>query len=127
MNSIVLKGRLTSDIEVKRTQSGVAVAKFSVAVDRDYSKEKEADFIPCTAWRQTADFLGKFFRKGQEILLSGRLLTNKFTDKDGNNRIGYDVMVDKVEFCGSKASNGNNEQSGFTPIPDEAVDDDVPF
>ena len=127
MNSIVLKGRLTSDIEVKQTQSGVAVTKFSVAVDRDFSKEKEADFIPCTAWRQTAEFLGKFFRKGQEILLSGRLLTIKFTDKDGNNRIGYDVMVDKVEFCGSKASNGNNEQSGFTPIADESVSDDVPF
>lgn len=127
MNSIVLKGRLTSDIEVKQTQSGVSVAKFSVAVDRDFSKEKEVDFIPCTAWRQTADFLGKFFRKGQEILLSGRLLTNKFTDKDCNNRIGYDVMVDKVEFCGSKASNSNNEQGGFTPIADEAVSDDVPF
>ena len=80
MNSIVLKGRLTSDIEIKQTQSGVAVTKFSVAVDRDFSKEKEVDFIPCTAWRQTAEFLGKFFRKGQEILLSGRLLTNKFTD-----------------------------------------------
>lgn len=127
MNSIVLKGRLTSDIEVKQTQSGVAVTKFSVAVDRDFSKEKEVDFIPCTAWRQTAEFLGKFFRKGQEILLSGRLLTNKFTDKDGNNRIGYDVMVDKVEFCGSKANNGGGEQGGFTPISDEAVSDDVPF
>ena len=127
MNSIVLKGRLTSDIEVKQTQSGVAVAKFSVAVDRDFSKEKEVDFIPCTAWRTTAEFLGKYFRKGQEVLLNGRLLTNKFTDKDGNNRTSYDVMVEKVEFCGSKAQSAGVEQGGFTPIADEAVSDDVPF
>ena len=127
MNSVILKGRLTADIEVKQTQSGVTVAKFSVAVDRDFSKEKEVDFIPCTAWRQTAEFLGKYFRKGQEVLLNGRLLTNKFTDKDGNNRTSYDVMVEKVEFCGSKTNNGGGEQSGFTPIAEEAVSDDVPF
>nr|DAG65923.1 MAG TPA: Single strand binding protein [Caudoviricetes sp.] len=101
MNIIILKGRLTRNPEIKQTANGVAVCTFPIAVDRKFKKD-ETDFINCTAWRQTAKFIQKYFTKGQEICISGNLQVRKWEDKDGNTRYATDVVVDNAEFCGSK-------------------------
>ena len=105
MNNCVLKGRLVADPELRQTPSNISVCKFTVAVDA-YAKEgeKKADFIPCTAWRGTADFISKYFTKGQEILVFGALKNNDYTDKDGVKRYGFNLQVSQAEFCGSKSS-----------------------
>lgn len=105
MNQIVIMGRLTADPELKETQSGKSVTSFSVAVQRDYAneqKEYETDFIPVVAWRSTAEFVCRYFAKGQMIALTGRLQSRKYTDKEGNNRTAYDVVADRVYFTGGK-------------------------
>lgn len=102
MNIVILKGRLTKDPEIKTTNSDTKVCSFSIAVNRRFSKENEADFINCTAWRQTAEFIHKYFAKGQEICINGNLQVRKWEDKDGNVRYATDVVVDNAEFCGSK-------------------------
>ena len=105
MNSICLMGRLTADPELYNTQSGVAVTSFKLAVDRDYTpkgQEKQADFIPVVAWRQTAEFVCRYFRKGQRIALQGSLQSRSYTDKDGNKRTAYEVVADNVFFAESK-------------------------
>lgn len=105
MNQIVIMGRLTADPELKETTSGKSVTSFSVAVQRDYAneqKEREVDFIPVVAWRSTAEFVCRYFAKGQMIALTGRLQSRKYTDKEGNNRTAYDVVADRVYFTGSK-------------------------
>ena len=115
MNCVQLVGRLTSTPELKQTQSGIATTRFTVAVDRRYQKngeEKQADFINCVAWRQTAEFVCKYFTKGQRIGLDGRITTGKYQDKDGNTRFTTDVDVNNVEFVESKGSNGG----GYTKV-----------
>ncbi len=105
MNSICLLGRLTADPELRTTQTGIAVTGFKVAVDRSYTpkgQEKQVDFIPVQAWRQTAEFLCKYFRKGQRIALQGSLQSRSYTDKDGNKRTAYEVVADNVFFAESK-------------------------
>ena len=109
MNCVQLVGRLTSTPELKQTQSGISTTRFTVAVDRRYQKsgeEKRADFISCVAWRQTAEFICKYFTKGQRIGLEGKITTDKYQDKDGNMRFITDVDVNNVEFVESKGSNG---------------------
>ncbi len=109
MNCVQLVGRLTATPELKQTQSGIATTRFTVAVDRRYQKngeEKQADFINCVAWRQSAEFVCKYFTKGQRIGLEGRITTGKYQDKDGNTRFTTDVDVNNVEFVESKGSNG---------------------
>ena len=100
LNHIVIMGRLTRDPELRRTGSGIAVASFSVAVDRDFSGkdggEKETDFIDCVAWRAAGEFVSKYFRKGSMIALSGRLQIRGWTDKDGNKRRTAEVVADNV-------------------------------
>ncbi len=106
LNHIVLMGRLTRDPELRRTGSGVAVTSFSIAVDRDFGKneagEKETDFIDIVAWRQTAEFVQKYFTKGRMIVVSGRLQIRNWTDKDGNKRRSAEVVADNVYFGDSK-------------------------
>lgn len=105
MNSICLLGRLTADPELRTTQTGISVTNFTVAVDRSYTpkgQEKQADFIPAQAWRHTAEFLCKYFRKGQRIALTGSLQTRSYTDRDGNKRTAYEVVADNVFFAESK-------------------------
>ena len=106
LNHITLMGRLTRDPELRRTGSGVAVASFSVAVDRDYSGrdggEKKTDFIDCVAWRQTGEFVSKYFTKGRMAVVSGRLQIRGWTDKDGNKRRTAEVVADNVYFGDSK-------------------------
>lgn len=107
MNTIMLKGRLTRDPEVRYTQNNAAVTQLTMAVDR-YTKageEKLADFIDCVSFGSTAEFIGKYFKKGQEILVIGRLQIDSYTDKEGNTRRKTNVIISQVEFCGSKAEN----------------------
>lgn len=121
MNRVNLIGRLTADPELRQTQSDVAVCRFTIAVDRKFKNkdtgEKEADFITCQAWRQTAEFVGRYFTKGSMIALEGSLRTGKYQDKNHSDVTHYttDVMVDNVEFCGGKKENsggGNYEPVG---------------
>ena len=119
LNHIVIMGRLTRDPELRRTGSGIAVASFSVAVDRDFGKnengEKETDFIDCVAWRQTGEFVSKYFTKGRMIVVSGRLQIRSWTDKDGNKRRTAEVVADNVYFGGGKReSDGGNAYGGNT-------------
>ena len=106
LNHIVIMGRLTRDPELRRTGTGIAVASFTVAVDRDFSGrdggEKETDFIDCVAWRQTGEFVSKYFTKGRMAVVSGRLQIRGWTDKDGNKRRTAEVVADNVYFGDSK-------------------------
>ena len=118
LNHIVIMGRLTRDPELRRTGSGVAVASFSLAVDRDFTPkdggERETDFIDCVAWRQTGEFVSKYFTKGRMAVVSGRLQIRSWTDKDGNKRRSAEVVADNVYFGDSKRDNdgGNSSYSG---------------
>ena len=115
LNHITIMGRLTRDPELRRTGSGTAVASFSVAVDRDFGKneqgERETDFIDCVAWRQTGEFVSKYFTKGSMAVVSGRLQIRSWTDKDGNKRRTAEVVADNVYFGESKRSNEGNAYS----------------
>lgn len=104
LNKIILMGRLVADPEIKTTPSGVAVCRFKVAVDRPYQKgkEKQADFIPCTSWRNTAEFVSRYFAKGKMIIAEGSLRNNDYTDKNGIKHYSMDVQVDNVSFGGDK-------------------------
>ena len=123
LNHITIMGRLTRDPELRRTGSGIAVASFTVAVDRDFGGrdggEKETDFIDCVAWRQTGEFVSKYFTKGRMIVVSGRLQIRSWTDKDGNKRRTAEVVADNCYFGDSKrdgeaggASYGGNTYGG---------------
>ena len=108
LNHIVIMGRLTRDPELRSTQSGVSVASFTVAVDRDFGGrdggEKQTDFIDCVAWRQTGEFVSKYFHKGSMIVVSGRLQSRKWQDREGNNRTNWEIQADNVYFGESRAS-----------------------
>ena len=109
MNNVTLIGRLTADPELRHTQSGIAMSRFTVAVDRRVKsgEEKQADFITVVAWRQTAEFVCKYFSKGRRIALTGSIRTGSYTAQDGSKRYTTEVFADNVEFCDSKSdSNG---------------------
>lgn len=112
LNHIVVMGRLTRDPELRRTGSGIAVASFSLAVDRDYTpkdgSERETDFIDCVAWRQTGEFVSKYFTKGRMAVVSGRLQIRNWNDKDGNKRRTAEIVVDNVYFGDSKRDTNPN-------------------
>ena len=116
LNHITIMGRLTRDPELRRTGSGVAVASFSLAVDRDFGNrengERETDFIDCVAWRQTGEFVSKYFTKGRMAVVSGRLQIRSWTDKDGNKRRSAEVVADNVYFGDSKRD-GDNGGSAY--------------
>ena len=120
MNSICLMGRLTGDPELKTTQSGVSVTSFSVAVDRAFrskDQERQTDFINCVAWRGTAEFITRYFRKGQRIALHGSLQTRNYTANDGSKRTVYEVVVDNAFFCESKGGQTVGAPSYDSQIP----------
>ena len=115
MNNVCLMGRLTADPELRHTQSQVAVTSFSIAVDRAYQvkgQDRQTDFINIVAWRQTAEFISNYFRKGNRIALTGSLQSRNYTDRDGNKRPAYEVVCDNAFFCESKGSNGGYRQGG---------------
>ena len=148
MNVITLMGRLTNDPELKTTPNGVSVTSFTIAVDRSYTpkgQEKQTDFITCVAWRNTAEFISKYWHKGQRIAVKGELQTRKYTANDGGQRTAYEVVVDNAFFCESKEQNQQpvtieqlpqhsapsaqyqqavNSQQGFEEI---ITDEDLPF
>ncbi|MGP1544128.1 MAG: single-stranded DNA-binding protein [Candidatus Fimenecus sp.] len=105
INRAVIMGRLGQDPELRTTSNGTAVCSFSVAVDRDFvrkGEERQTDWIRITAWRQTAEFVSKYFRKGSMIAVEGRIQTGSYTDRDGNNRDRFEIVADNVSFCGGK-------------------------
>ena len=118
LNHITIMGRLTRDPELRRTGSGTAVASFTVAVDRDFGGrdggEKETDFIDCVAWRQTGEFVSKYFTKGRMIVVSGRLQIRSWTDKDGNKRRTAEVVADNCYFGDSKRDSDGSSFGGNT-------------
>lgn len=128
LNTVILMGRLTKDPELKQTPQGVSVTQFSLAVDRNYSKgeEKQTDFINITAWRSTADFVAKYFTKGQLVAVRGRLQTRTWQDQNGQKRYATDVVADEVFFAESK---GKTEQTDENPIMEgfSVSDENLPF
>lgn len=117
LNHITIMGRLTREPELRRTGSGIAVASFTVAVDRDFGGkdggEKETDFIDCVAWRQTGEFVSKYFTKGSMAVVSGRLQIRGWTDKDGNKRRTAEVVADNVYFGERKQSGVQSSGTGY--------------
>ena len=117
LNTIIIQGRIVRDPELRRTGSGIAVASFTVAVDRDFAQDgkKETDFIDCVAWRQTGEFVSKYFSKGSMIGVKGRLQIRSWTDKDGNKRRSAEVVADNCYFGSTKNdSGGSNNNSGYS-------------
>ena len=116
LNHITIMGRLTRDPELRRTGSGIAVASFTVAVDRDFGGrdggERETDFIDCVAWRQTGEFVSKYFTKGSMIVVSGRLQIRNWNDKDGNKRRSAEVVADNCYFGESKRADSGSSFGG---------------
>ena len=121
LNHIVIMGRLTRDPELRRTGSGTAVASFTVAVDRDFGGQdgqKETDFIDCVAWRQTGEFVSKYFTKGRMIVVDGRLQIRTWKDKDNNNRKTAEVVADHCYFGDSKNDGNQGNHGGYSaPAP----------
>ena len=122
LNSVCLMGRLTADPELKSTQSGVSVCNFRIAVDRTYTpkgQEKQTDFINIVTWRSTAEFVSRYFRKGQLVAVQGSIQTSQYTDLDGNKRTAFDVVADNVFFAEKKAESGETKQgAGYDHSPD---------
>lgn len=139
-NLVVLTGRLTADPELKTTQNGISVTTFSIAVNRNYraGEEQQTDFINIVAWRQRAEFITKYFKRGSLIGIEGSIQTRKYQDKNGNNRTAFEVVVNNVQFVESKrdsnaavtadsepASFSNADVNDFAEIGE--IDDDLPF
>lgn len=147
LNKVVLCGRLTADPELKTTGNGISVVSFSLAVNRRYKSangQYEADFINCTAWRQTAEFISRFFRKGSSLCIVGSIQTRKWTDQQGQTRYGTDVVAEEAMFVDSRSEGGardgmpagNNGGYGSEPYATPGAadnfdivknDDDLPF
>lgn len=136
LNVAVLTGRLCADPELKQTQSGVSVVTICVAVDRRFKsgEDRQADFINVTAWRNTAEFISKYFHKGDMIALHGSIQTRKYQDKDGNNRTAFEVLAEQVHFVGGKKDSAPQPRveekapASAQSFMDVTVDDgDLPF
>lgn len=141
LNVVALQGRLTADPELKHTPNNVAVTSFSLAVDRNHvpqGQERQADFFTIVAWRGTAEFICKYFQKGQMIALSGSLQSRKWEDRDGNKRTSIEVVASEVNFCGRKEDGKQESDRAYSePAPayssgsvedfEEILGDDLPF
>ena len=131
LNKIILMGRLCTNPELRRTGSGTAVTSFSLACDRDFksqSGEKETDFIDVVAWKNTAEFVSKYFSKGRMAVVEGRLQIRDWTDKAGNKRTTAEVVADNVYFADSKRSESNdNQKENFNALSGRLSDDFVPI
>lgn len=139
LNHIVIMGRLTRDPELRRTGTGVAVTSFTLAVDRDFAPkdggERETDFLDCVAWRQTGEFVAKYFSKGSMAVVAGRLQIRSWTDKDGNKRRSAEIVADNVYFGEAKRKDSQGGQQDYgtypppPPVPDDyaMMPDDIPI
>lgn len=133
LNKVVLAGRLTADVELKQTPSGVSVCSFSLAVNRKYSKDgnQQTDFIQCQAWRNTAEFISRYFKKGSALCISGSIEVRSWTDSNNQKRYATEVVADEAMFVdgknesqGTEAPSFNNEAPNYT---EQSPDDDLPF
>lgn len=138
INNVTLMGRLTAAPELKQTTSGTSVAAFCIAVERRYRQKdggQQTDFINCVAWRNTAEFITKYFNRGDMIAVTGEIQTRQYQDKSGNNRVAVEVVINNASFCGGKNGGGNTDSApqynpytdasnGFADISDN---DDLPF
>lgn len=138
LNTSIIMGRLTADPELRTTSSGLSVTSFTVAVDRAYAKsgeERQTDFINVVAWRGTADFVTRYFKKGQMIAVQGSIQTRNYEDKNGNKRTAVEVLADSVSFCGGKSESKPAEnvsvavptESNYTALDVEFDEGDLPF
>ena len=131
LNHITVMGRITKDIELRRTPAGVAVASFTIACDRDFKSntgEKETDFIECVAWRQTGEFIERNFFKGKMIVVSGRLQIRSWTDKDGNKRKTAEIVVDNAYFADSKTASEDSPKMAAPNFAElDGDDNELPF
>ncbi len=121
LNCAVIMGRLTADPELRTTTSGISVTSFSVAVDRSYvrpGEERQTDFINVVAWRQTAEFVTRYFHKGSMIAVQGSIQTRNYEDKSGAKRTAVEIVADNVSFCGSKNESGTGSFQAAAPAPD---------
>ena len=126
LNHVTLMGRLTRDPELRRTGSGTAVTSFTLAVDRDFAPKdgsREADFIDCVAWRQSGEFVSKYFTKGRMAVVSGRLQIRPWEDKDGNKRRSAEVVVDAVYFGDSRRDSADAPEEAALPLPENLPDE----
>lgn len=139
INKTILGGRLTADTELKQTPNGTSVCSFTLAVNRKYAKEGEqqSDFINCVAWRQTAEFISRYFKKGSSLCIVGNIQTRTWTDQNGQKRYGTEVVVDEALFVDSKNDGGQAQPGGYIPeayttpttpnFEEIKGDDDFPF
>lgn len=135
LNNCVFMGRIAQELELKKTTSNISVCSFTLAVQRSYKKEGEdykTDWIDCIAFRNTADFISRCFRKGELIAVTGEMQTRTYTDKSGNKRKATELIIEKASFCGSKKSDTekpSDMQQGFQDIPEftEIDEHDLPF
>ncbi len=141
LNKVILMGRFTRDPELRSTPQGVSTCAFSIAVDRNFvrqGEERKADFINCVAWRQTAEFISKYFKKGNMVALEGSIQTRSWDDQDGKKRYATEVIVSQVYFAESKRdTQGYSTEESFSqandftslpePISPMGTDDDLPF
>lgn len=122
MNSVCLVGRLCADPELKETQNGLAVTSVSVAIDRmPGSEDNVTDFISCVFWRKTAEFVCRYFRKGDMIAITGAIQTRQYTDRYDNKRTAYEVVASHVGFCGNRRDNGQQETAAYAPQPAKPI------
>lgn len=139
INKTILGGRLTADVELKQTPNGVSVCSFNLAVNRKFQKEGEqqTDFISCVAWRNTAEFISKYFKKGSSLCIVGNIQTRTWTDQNNQKRFATEVIVDEAMFVDSKSDGGQAPSGGYIPdaytapvapnFEEQNVDDDLPF
>lgn len=132
LNHIAIHGRLTRDPEMRQTQSGVSVCNFTVAVDRSFARQgedRQTDFFDVVVWRGLADMVGKYFTRGKEIVVTGEMQSRKWQDKDGNNRVSWEIQANSVDFCGSKGGASQVESPAvnaeFAEISED--DEELPF
>lgn len=135
LNKVILGGRLTADVELKQTPSGLSVCSFSLAINRKVAKDQpqKADFIECTAWRQTAEFISRYFKKGSSLCVVGSIQVRDWTDNNGQKRYKTEVVVDEAMFVDSKSDQGSDYSApSFKPTQEPQyeelkTDDDLPF
>lgn len=145
LNTAVIMGRLVADPELRTTQTGLSVTSFTVAVDRNYQRagaDRQTDFINVVAWRQTAEFVSRYFRKGSMIAVEGSIQTRNYEDRNGNKRTAVEIVANNVSFCGSKSETGTqgaqHDYAPAAPAPTYSTagmgdfeeiqgDDDLPF
>lgn len=129
INKMIIHGRLTKDVELRHTNNNVPVASFTVAWSEKRGNSENKLFLPCVAWRNSAEFAAKYFAKGQEVVVEGKLTSRKWTDKDGNNRETVELIVDQMHFCGGKKQDNFDDlaNSGFVELEENLPGSDLPF